>query len=185
MESVLITKFAVLFLLIVFFIIRKSFTLHYKTFTLRLSIKYLVTCLLMFFYFLGVFDWAVFSFGFLIRFMGICLIFSGFSLFYFSHKHLANNWSPVIEKKFTKSRYLVKTGPYSYLVHPIYSASIITLLGFLLFTQNWLLVGIPLFLLILFYCYKIPKEERELRINFGKSFDVYLSKRKRFIPGIW
>lgn len=185
METIFYIKISVLILLVIFFVIRKSFTLHYKTFTFRLSIKYIITSILMILYFFGIFDWAILDFGFVVQILGAVIIFGGYYLFYSAHKHLSINWSPIIEKKFSKSRYLVKTGPYRYLVHPIYSASIITLFGFLLFTLNWLLVGLPLILLILFYCYKIPKEEKELRRNFGKSFDIYFNKRKRFIPKIW
>ena len=185
MDNVFYIKISVLILLVIFFIIRKSFTLHYKTFTFRLSIKYIVTSILMILYFFGIFDLAIIDFAPSVQLLGVVLIFVGYCLFYFAHKNLSINWSPVIEKKFTKSRYLVKTGPYKYLIHPIYSASIITLFGFLLFTKNWLLIGIPLVILVLFYCYKIPKEEKELRRNFGKSFDVYFNERKRFIPLVW
>jgi protein-S-isoprenylcysteine O-methyltransferase Ste14 len=117
--------------------------------------------------------------------MGLILVLLGFSLFFYAHSNLASNWSPIIEKKFTKSRYLVKTGPYKYLVHPIYAASILSLIGFFLLTANYVFVGIPLLILIAFYLVKIPREEQELKRNFGKAFENYLETRWRFVPGLW
>jgi protein-S-isoprenylcysteine O-methyltransferase Ste14 len=113
---------------------------------------------------------------------GTFILFLGFLLFFSAHKHLKNNWSPIIEKKFSKSRSLIQSGPYKYIRHPIYTASIISLIGFLVFTANWLFVGIPFLILILFYCYKIPKEEEELLRNFGKKYKDYMKSTGGLIP---
>ena len=183
MEFELIVKVIVLVLLIVFFILRSSFIKHYKTFTFRLSIKYIVTIILLILYFGGYFDFAMLGINSYVRMiLGLLIIFIGMVLFFWTHAHLGKNWSPVIEKKFTKSRKLIKTGPYRHMRHPIYSASFVTLIGFGIFTANWLIFVVPLVILVVFYAIKIPKEEKELTRNFGKEYEKYMKDTPRFIP---
>ena len=47
------------------------------------------------------------------------------------------------------------------------------LIGFFILTSNWVLIGIPFVILILFYMSKIPREEKELIDNFGKEYLRY------------
>jgi protein-S-isoprenylcysteine O-methyltransferase Ste14 len=47
-----------------------------------------------------------------------------------------------------------------------------------------LLIGIPLLILITFYSIKIPKEERELKNNFGKKYLEYMKTTGGLIPKI-
>jgi len=167
-------KILALALVLIFFLIRSRFVSHYKKFTPRTLIKYIIVLFLFYFYIAGYFDFAQLNFGVYFRLIaGIIIIFLGMWLLFWAHIHLGKNWSPIIEKKFSRSRKLIKSGPYKYLRHPIYSASFITLIGFFILTSNWILVGIPLVILILFYINKIPREEKELRDNFGKNYLNY------------
>jgi protein-S-isoprenylcysteine O-methyltransferase Ste14 len=185
-EIELAFKIFTTFLFLVFFILRNNFISHYKKFTYRFAIKYIVLILLLFFYLSGLLDFASFIRNYAFRFLvGSLFTILGFFLFYFSHKALGENWSPIIEKRFHKSRFLVVKGPYKYLVHPIYTASILVFIGFGILTGNWVIGGVPLVILICFYFYKVPLEEAELRNNFGKKYLSYLNSRKRFIPGLW
>jgi protein-S-isoprenylcysteine O-methyltransferase Ste14 len=185
MVSEILIKIFVIVLGVLYFIIRSKYITHYKKFSYRLLIKWFIILVLAFFYCFGYFDKFYVNLHYIFRILGLIIVLLGYWLFFYAHKHLSINWSPVLEKRFTKSRYLVKTGPYKYLVHPIYSASMLSLIGFFLLSSNLILTGIPLVILIIFYSYKIPREEKELRRNFGKSFELYFRERKRFIPGIW
>jgi len=179
----LIIKIITIALGLAFFIYRSSFIRHYKKFTPRTLIKWVILAILTFFYIYGTFDYALLNFNIYFRIIGgTIVLFLGFLLFFSSHKHLNINWSPIIEKKFTKSRSLVQTGPYKYIRHPIYVASMILLLGFFILTANWLLVGIPVAILIVFYLSKIPREEKELIRNFGKKYEEYKKRTGGFLP---
>ena len=181
----LIIKIVVLVLIILFLVIRNRFTKHYTKFTYKYFGKYIIIGFLMFFYLGGYFDNFVFNFNLILRILlGAIFLVFGFSLFFWAHYHLNENWSPIIEKKFTKSRSLIKTGPYKYIRHPIYTASFIVLIGFFVFTANWMLAGIPLVILGLFYISKIRREEKELIRNFGKEYQNYMKHTGGLLPKI-
>ena len=185
MNLELFIKISMLLLVIFFFIIRSKFIKHYKKFTPRTLIKYLIILALFYFYIFGYFDFAKLNFNIYFRLIaGIIIIFLGFLLLFWAHSKLRINWSPIIEKKFSKSRSLIKSGPYKYIRHPIYTASFISLIGFFIFTSNWILTGIPLLILILFYIYKIPEEEKELIDNFGKKYNDYIKTTGGLLPKI-
>jgi len=181
----LIIKILTLVFIVVFFLTRACFVGYNKKHTFRRSIKYIIALILFFFYFKGYFDFAILQFDLYLRLiLGILVILLGMSLFFWAHYYLGKNWSPILEKKFSKSKKLIKSGPYYYLRHPIYTASFITLLGFFILTANWMLTGIPLIVLVLFYMYKMPREEKELINNFGKEYLKYKKNTGGLIPKI-
>lgn len=177
-------KIVTVVLVALFFLIRSRFVKHYKKFTPRTLVKYLIAVVLFLAYFLGYFDFALLNFSLYLRLAGLLIIILGISLLFWAHGHLMENWSPIIEKKFTKSRKLIVSGPYRYIRHPIYTASFITIIGFFIFTANWILTGIPLIILVLFYSSKIPREEKELMNNFGKKYKDYMKSTGGLIPKI-
>jgi len=183
MNTELLIKITTIILVLLFFITRSFFVKHYKKFTPRTLIKYIILIFLFGFYITGYFDFAQLNFNIYWRFMaGLLIVFLGISLLFWAHFHLGKNWSPIIEKKFSKSRKLIISGPYKYIRHPIYTASFITLLGLFILSSNWILAGIPLIILILFYMSKIPREEKELIRNFGKKYINYKKKVGGLIP---
>lgn len=183
MDFELSVKVVTLVIVVLFFALRSNFTTHYKKFTSRTLIKWVILIALMELYFGNILNFAILDISQEVRiFVGLSVILLGFALFFWAHIHLGKNWSPIIEKKFAKSRSLVRSGPYRYIRHPIYTASFIVLVGFFVFTANWLLVGIPLVILIIFYSRKIPKEEDELIRNFGKSYKDYMKTTGGLVP---
>jgi protein-S-isoprenylcysteine O-methyltransferase Ste14 len=183
MNLEILIKIIVLLLVIFFFIFRSRFLRHYKKFTPRTLIKYFIILFLFYFYIFGYLDFAQINFNIYFRLIvGVIIIILGMSLLFWAHSHLKINWSPIIEKKFSKSRSLVKSGPYKYIRHPIYTASFISLFGFFILTSNWLLTGIPLLIFISFYIHKIPMEEKELNNNFGKKYKEYTKTTGGLIP---
>lgn len=184
-EEEILIKIIASLLVAFFFVFRSRFTKHYKMFTYNTLIKWFILAALAIFYLSGSFDGFALNFSFYIRILtGIPIILLGFSLLFWAHFNLRNNWSPIIEKKFTKSRKLITTGPYRYLRHPIYSASFISLIGFFILTANWLLAAIPFFILLFFYIYKIPREEKELLDNFGAKYKRYMKRTGGLFPKI-
>lgn len=183
MDFQLFIKLSVILILVLFFVLRARFIAHYKKRNPNWAVKYIIAIALILSYLFGIFDFALLPLDKAVRLIaGPLIIFLGLYLFFWAHTYLRNNWSPVIEKKFATSRKLVTTGPYRFIRHPTYTASFITLLGFFLFTANWLLTTIPALILVAFYSYKVPREEKELIRNFGKKYVSYMHKTPRFIP---
>ena len=114
---------------------------------------------------------------------GIFFLVLGLWLFYRSHKDLGTNWSVTLEVR--EQHQLVTHGVYRRLRHPMYLAFLIYSLGQALVLPNCLAgpaYGVAMILLIAF---RLEREERMMREEFGKDYDAYMAKSKRLIPGVW
>lgn len=183
MDRELTTKVIIFILIGILFFVRSGFTRHNKKFHPKTLIKYIISLAIFVLYFGNFIDFALLPINIYFRFVaGGVLILIGFALFFQAHKHLGKNWDHTIEDKFSKDKKFVRTGPYRYIRHPIYSASLVSLLGFGVLSANWLLFGIPFLILILFYSRKIPQEEKSLIKNFGKPYMEYMKETGSLIP---
>jgi protein-S-isoprenylcysteine O-methyltransferase Ste14 len=80
---------------------------------------------------------------------------------------------------------VVDRGPYRWVLHPSYSAMILTFAGMGLALGNWLslamLVAVPTAGLIV----RIHVEEQTLFDALGEPYRRYAASRRRLIPGLW
>ena len=100
------------------------------------------------------------------------LIFGGFFL-------LAASWEVLYRAQRTQT--LATTGPYARIRHPQYVAFIVIMLGFLL---QWPTIP-TLFMfpvLVAMYVRLAHKEERQVRAEFGESYDRYAAVAPAFFP---
>lgn len=76
---------------------------------------------------------------------------------------------------------LATSGPYAYVRHPQYVAFIVIMFGFLL---QWpTLVTLAMFpILVVTYGRLARREERDVRTQFGASWDDYASRTPAFVP---
>jgi protein-S-isoprenylcysteine O-methyltransferase Ste14 len=76
---------------------------------------------------------------------------------------------------------LVTAGPYAYVRHPQYDGFIIIMLGFVL---QWpTLLTLLMFPLLVFMYIKLAgKEEREVKAEFGETYEEYTKRTPAFIP---
>jgi protein-S-isoprenylcysteine O-methyltransferase Ste14 len=107
----------------------------------------------------------------------------GMWMFYYVHKTLGDNWSPVLEIR--KEHHLVISGPYKYVRHPMYSAMLLWFVSFTLITANWfyactIAAGLAIMLII-----RIPDEEKLMMEEFGEQYKAYMQWTKRLIPYIY
>ncbi|MFZ6013092.1 MAG: protein-S-isoprenylcysteine O-methyltransferase [Bacteroidota bacterium] len=104
-------------------------------------------------------------------------------LFYYVHKILGDNWSPVLEIR--KDHALVVAGPYKWIRHPMYSDMILWLVSFVMITANWFYaITISTGLLILFIV-RIPDEEKLMIEQFGEQYKAYMKRTRRLIPFLY
>jgi protein-S-isoprenylcysteine O-methyltransferase Ste14 len=116
-------------------------------------------------------------------FTGVLCLVLGLWLFHRAHADLGTNWSITLEVR--EQHRLVTHGIYRWVRHPMYLALLIYSLGQALVIPNWLVgpsYGVAMVLLI---ALRMGREERMMREQFGKDYEVYQATTKRLIPGIW
>ena len=107
--------------------------------------------------------------------IGIILILAGIIIWLFA----------VIKSKITQEiidNKLVKTGIYSYIRHPIYSAFLFISTGLIILSQNIFLFFLPILYWIILTIGMIKTEEKWLLEKFGEEYLEYSKKVNRFIP---
>jgi protein-S-isoprenylcysteine O-methyltransferase Ste14 len=98
-----------------------------------------------------------------------------------ARRHLGRNWSAAITAKVDHQ--LIRSGPYRFVRHPIYTAMFGMYVGIALASGEWhALVGV--IMLAVAYWRKIRLEERNLRTVFGSEYDAYRRDSWALIPGL-
>ncbi|HEY6271088.1 MAG TPA: isoprenylcysteine carboxylmethyltransferase family protein [Terriglobales bacterium] len=99
-----------------------------------------------------------------------------------ARRHLGRNWSGEISIKVDHE--LIRTGPYRWLRHPIYTGILTMYLGVVLVTGEWL--AIAGFAMVLFaYWRKIRLEEANLTVAFGAHYDAYRRNSWAVVPWVF
>ncbi len=119
-------------------------------------------------------DWArwIGAIGF-----GLTMVF-----FWWVHKTLGKNWSPVLEIR--KDHKLITEGPYKYARHPMYTASWIWMLCQGMVLSNWAVEIIGIVTWSILYFIRLPDEEKIMIEEFGQEYEDYMKKTGRILPKI-
>ncbi len=104
------------------------------------------------------------------------------AFFYWVHKTLGRNWSPVLDIK--NDHRLIQEGPYRYIRHPMYTQVWIWVLAQGLVLDNWLLGIFGLLCWALLYFSRVPREERLMANEFGRDYMAYCSRTGRLLPKV-
>ncbi len=76
---------------------------------------------------------------------------------------------------------VVETGPYRLVRHPSYTGALLTVLGVLLCSTNWLTLACFV-LAVPGFAYRIAVEENALANGLGQPYRDYMRRTKRLIP---
>jgi protein-S-isoprenylcysteine O-methyltransferase Ste14 len=100
-------------------------------------------------------------------------------LIHWMFRSLGNNVTDTVAIR--KEHSLVTYGPYRWVRHPMYSITLLTVVGFSLLSANWFigLTGIAALALIVV---RIPIEERKLIEEFGEEYRQYMRRTGRLVP---
>jgi protein-S-isoprenylcysteine O-methyltransferase Ste14 len=79
---------------------------------------------------------------------------------------------------------VIRTGPYSLVRHPSYTAGMMMFIGVGLALGNWVSFALVTISAILLYSYRVSVEEKVLLATIGEPYGTYMKERKRFIPYI-
>lgn len=92
----------------------------------------------------------------------------------------------IVEKinKKVKEKKLITSGVYSIVRNPVYSAFIFIFTGSLLLTANYILLILPFIFWVLLTILMKNTEEKWLKNEFGKEYEIYLKEVNRVIPWI-
>jgi protein-S-isoprenylcysteine O-methyltransferase Ste14 len=104
-----------------------------------------------------------------INIVGVVVAILSLDLLLISHHYLGDNFSGLVHIR--PNHQFIKSGPYAYIRHPIYTATIGLVIGYLLMTCNPLvLVWLPLLLEL---NRRIPLEEEIMIRRFGFEYVKY------------
>jgi protein-S-isoprenylcysteine O-methyltransferase Ste14 len=80
---------------------------------------------------------------------------------------------------------LIEEGIYKHIRHPSYLGFLTSMFGIGLILGNWISMVILVVFPFLGIFYRIRVEESALLIHFGSTYQEYVNRTKRLIPGIW
>lgn len=104
-------------------------------------------------------------------------------LFSWASATMGRNWSIVARTR--SDHALVTTGPFALMRHPIYTALFILMIAIAIAFGHGtrLLAGVPIYALGTWL--RIVEEERLLRAMFGRAYDDYAGRVRRFVPNLF
>jgi protein-S-isoprenylcysteine O-methyltransferase Ste14 len=111
--------------------------------------------------------------------LGVTLLAAGLSFSVWARVYLGRNWSGSVTVK--EGHELVRTGPYGYVRHPIYTGLIVALLGTAI-TSGTLRAAVGLAIVIASFLYKLRLEETFMRETFPDQYPGYAASVPRLIP---
>jgi protein-S-isoprenylcysteine O-methyltransferase Ste14 len=115
----------------------------------------------------------------LIQSAGILLTAAGIAFAIWARFYLGQNWSSAVSIKV--GHQLIRTGPYQWVRHPIYSGLLIALLGTALARGKMIsLAALPLF--FLGFWTKSRMEEQFMRKTFGQEYEDYSQSTGALVP---
>ena len=158
-------------------------TIRSESFVSRLSLSFMTAAA-----FILIFSGRIHS-GFLYRHVfppsdllavaAVVLTWSGIAIAIWARWHLGENWSGRITLK--ENHELIRTGPYVFFRHPIYSGLDLAALGGVLAVNRWRAVAGFVLILVTFWI-KAKKEERLLATQFGPAFEEHCRHTGFLLP---
>ncbi len=111
--------------------------------------------------------------------LGAAITLTGVSFAISARWNLGGNWSAAVTIK--QGHQIIRTGPYAYIRHPIYTGMLVAVIGSALTAGEYR--GLLAFAIILFGFYrKAQKEEKFLAANFGEPFLEHKQRTGFFLP---
>jgi protein-S-isoprenylcysteine O-methyltransferase Ste14 len=113
--------------------------------------------------------------------LGTVVLAAGLGFSVWARRHLGSNWSAHVVVK--EGHALVRTGPYQYVRHPIYTGILLAFLGMVVTIGEWRgLLALPLALLA--FARKSTAEEERMRQTFPE-YENYQRETAALIPFVY
>jgi protein-S-isoprenylcysteine O-methyltransferase Ste14 len=147
---------------------------------LALFIVYEVCTLFIYLIVPGSIGWAKLDLPVWLRWLGVLFAVAALALFIWVHLHLGNNFS--VDLQVTERHALVKTGPYKWVRHPMYTAFYVLHIAAFLLTDNWFIGLTWITGLTAIIALRIKREEKMMLDRFGTEYAEYIKGTGRFLP---
>jgi len=92
--------------------------------------------------------------------------------------------STVVRIQAERGHYVVTTGPYAYVRHPMYAGMVLTFWGVPLLLGSWWAL-LPGSLNALLFVIRTALEDRTLQAELPGYADYVRKVRRRLVPGVW
>jgi protein-S-isoprenylcysteine O-methyltransferase Ste14 len=112
---------------------------------------------------------------------GVAIVFLGLAFAIWARRHIGTNWSATVTVK--KDHVLVRTGPYGWVRHPIYTGLLTGILGSGI-ARGELRGAWALAICTIAFIIKLPLEERGMRQEFGVAYARYRAAVPAIVP-LW
>lgn len=114
--------------------------------------------------------------------IGVALVFAGLSFSAWARLHLGSNWSATVTLK--EQHELIRSGPYRWVRHPIYTGILLGLLGSAIARDEWRgLLGFVIATAAIVR--KLRIEEHWMRELFGDAYMEYSKKVAALVPFVF
>jgi protein-S-isoprenylcysteine O-methyltransferase Ste14 len=124
--------------------------------------------------------WANLPFPTWLRWLGFGVWAISMPILWWIEISLGKNFNTTLHLR--EEHTLVTNGPFKYVRHPMYAAQIPLILSWLPASANWL-IGLPgLIGGLLVFVLRIPQEEKVMLERFGKEYQDYMDRTRRFLP---
>ena len=114
---------------------------------------------------------------------GLILFAAGIVIRWYSIIHLGRFFT--VDVSIAAGHRIIDTGPYRYVRHPSYSASLLSFLGFGISMNNWVALLVVFVPVTIAFLYRIHVEETMLSEALGVDYVEYKKHTKRLVPGIY
>jgi protein-S-isoprenylcysteine O-methyltransferase Ste14 len=111
--------------------------------------------------------------------IGVALLAAGLAFAVWARVHLGRNWSGAVTVK--EGHELIRTGPYGYVRHPIYTGLIAAVLGTAI-ASGTVRAFLGLAIVVASLLYKLRLEEAFMRETFPEQYPGYAASVPRLIP---
>jgi protein-S-isoprenylcysteine O-methyltransferase Ste14 len=115
-----------------------------------------------------------------VRWLGAFLLFLGITLLGTAHFHLDKSFHSLVVT--TEGQRMVKSGPYQWIRHPIYSAYFLNYFGGGLLAGNVILTFVPTILFGILVALRVKPEESAMIEQFGDEYRKYMKNTGRYLP---
>lgn len=112
---------------------------------------------------------------------GLLLTAAGLMFSVWARVHLGRNWSGIVTIK--QGHELITSGPYALVRHPIYTGLLLGFIGSAMAIGEWRGV-VAVVLVAVSFWFKLRREERWMRQQFGQAYSKYAERVSALVPFI-
>jgi protein-S-isoprenylcysteine O-methyltransferase Ste14 len=116
------------------------------------------------------------------EYVGMALTIGGLLFTVWARVHLGRYWSGIITVK--EGHNLIRTGPYRFVRHPIYTGFVLATLGSALVSGR-LNAFVGFALVVVAILFKVGREEAVLRQEFGDEYRTFESEVAALVPFVY